>query len=225
MAEKKIMRKIAALFAKTVANGATEEEALAAAQMAQKLIAQYHVDLDAAMNDEEIKREDLRVTRQWQQMLATIIARNMCCRVIALSEKGKSFAVFYGRDTDREAAIKSFEMMSAVCKKGIRREKAIAREIFGSFQGVEKAYAMSFVKAVNAELSRQCTALALVVPLEVNEKVHKDFPKLYSYSMRPNVYRKNMKDMIFHAKEIGQRDGHEVAERRGIDSSPRLLGN
>lgn len=225
MAKKNIARKIAALFAKTVTNGATEEEALAAAQLAQKLMAQYHVELEAAMNDEEIRREDVHVTRQWQQMLATIIARNMCCRVVSLSHARKSFAVFYGRDTDREAAIQTFTMMCEVCKRGIRREKVIARDAFGSFQGVEGAYAMSFVQAVNAELSQQCRALALIIPGEVHDKVAKDFPHLSSYSMRPVTYRRQMKNMILHAQEVGKQDGHKTAKRRGIASGVKQIAN
>ena len=49
----KLLARIRALFSKTVANGATEAEELAATKKARELIEQYQIDLGA----EELKRE------------------------------------------------------------------------------------------------------------------------------------------------------------------------
>lgn len=44
MTKDDVLRKIEALLSKTVERGATEHEAIAAANLAQKLIAKYHIE-------------------------------------------------------------------------------------------------------------------------------------------------------------------------------------
>ena len=51
----KIIKKIEKLLNQTVENGCTEQEALAAATMAQKLIAKHHIDVRQIGTDEDEK--------------------------------------------------------------------------------------------------------------------------------------------------------------------------
>ena len=157
--DEKINKKIAALMNMTVEKGATMHEALAAANKAQELIAKYHVSI-VGSQEENVGEDDLESSRKWIQVLANIVCKNMACRLIMFSQNRKTFLKFIGKDSDRTAAVKTFQMLVAVCQSGIKKEKRCAR----SLKGVEFAYASGFMKAVAEEMEKQSWALMLVVP-------------------------------------------------------------
>lgn len=217
MAEDKVMRKIAALLSKTIENGATEQEAMSAAKKAQELIAKYHIDMREYSDEESINREDIGFTRSWMHLLATIVAKNMCCEVISTNMKyGKKYLAFIGKDTDRAACLKTYDMLLQTCKKGIQREKAKAKAEYGTFKGAEDAYARSFVHAVGKELGKQCRALVLVIPQEVEDKTSEEFPTIKVHRLRPIEYYAHTRDGIEDAKRAGAADGMDASMMRPI---------
>lgn len=219
-ANEKIMGKIANLMAKTVENGCTAQEAAAAATMAQKLIAKYHVDMRCYSDVEEIEREETGITRSWQHSLATIVAANMCCKVIGSTTyrngKRQKTLIFVGRDTDRKSCMKVFDMLMEVCRKGIAREKRLAQESYGKTMGVEGFYSSGFISAVEKELEAQCRALVLVVPEAVEEKYHEFFPNAKKTPRRKISYYSDMRQGLSGIRERGEVDGREAASRKAL---------
>lgn len=214
---KKIMDRIAKLLSKTTENGCTPEEAATASKMAQKLIAKHHIDM-RAYEPEEINTGRADITRDWMHTLATAVASNMCCKVVGSTFRRKKYLTFVGRDTDREACIKTWEMMVAVCKRGATIEKRKVKEKYGTDKGVEKVYAMSFAIAVNEEMSKQCRALVLVVPEEVTCKYHALFPNAKQNVSKPIRYATKAQDGINEAGAHGYAAGKEAASRKGIEN-------
>ena len=171
--DEKIINKIAALMKMTVENGATVHEAVAAANKAQELIAKYHVSI-VDSQEEKIGEEELEGSRKWFQLLANVVCKNMACRLIMFSQNRKTFLKFIGRESDRTAAIKTFQMLLAVCQRGIKKEKRRAR----SAKGVEFAYATGFITAVEEEMGKQSRALMLVVPSEIDKHIEAKYPEV-----------------------------------------------
>lgn len=124
----KVKARIRALTEKTVSNGCTEAEALAAAEMVGRLLDRY------ALSMEEI---DLRQARCVQKEVplqgrqrrpvdgcVPAIARFCDCKVwLARDERGMRY-VFFGFEADAELAVYLF----SVVERGIRSETASFRE-------------------------------------------------------------------------------------------------
>lgn len=215
MANSKIVEKIAALLAKTVDNGASEQEAIAAAKMAQKLMAKYQVDaVTFEEKVEEVNDEMHGVTRNWQVSLANVIAKNTCCKVVRTSAPNKrrgSAILFFGRDSDRKTAVGMWQMFAELIRQGIQRAKRRAMSEYGYTNTVESSYAMRYIQAIHEELGTQCRALALVIPAEVDDAVHKKFPKLTTKTIS---YRVNSAGSM--AGNMGYRDGKSAASTKRL---------
>ena len=76
MENEKIMNKIMALLNKTVENGATEQEAIAAGLMAQRLMKKYKISEVIDTNKpKEVIRNDIKIkTKTWITSLAGVIS-------------------------------------------------------------------------------------------------------------------------------------------------------
>lgn len=209
--QQKIMERISNLMAKTVENGCTPEEAAAAATMAQKLIAKYHIDMREYVESEDVGIDTDMIRKPWQQSLATTIARNTCCNVVGTSFRGRrgiKRLTFIGRETDRLAVLQMYDRLVQVCMRGIDAEKKRYKQKFGHTRGVEASYAMGFINAVNNAMNEQCRALALVIPESVETKIKELFPRL-----------KKTKAPTFKANEAfkrGYADGRSAAGRKSI---------
>lgn len=180
----KIMDKIRALLEKTVENGASQEEAIAAAAAAQRLMAKYKISEVTAQAPEEIDSTEFELMRQWQAELASALAKNLCCRCVRSVSGGKSRIIVMGKAQDREVWQTMFETFFILIFNGIKEEKKKAKELYGHCRDVELAYARGFIQAINEELGQQCRALALVIPDEVNLATHRRFPFLSHRSAR-----------------------------------------
>ena len=222
MENEKILRKISALLNVTQENGATVEEALTAAKKAQELIAKYHFNvLENPTEKENVGEKNIAGSRKWIQILANIVCQNMSCRFIAFTENHKTFMKFIGRDSDRLAAVKTFQMLLSVCQKGIAKEKIRAKNSSGSSKGVEIAYATGFIKAVEEEMGRQCKALMLVVPSEVDEHIQKNYPCLRTVRATVTYQYRNQNDIEI-AKSNGYRDGKNLVGQKKIGSDSHV---
>lgn len=171
--EKAILEKVKALLSKTQENGASEQEALAAANAAQRLLAKYNLEMESISIEEEkeISEEYIDYTRNWQAVLAHIVCKNMCCR--GFTTNGKSFCIV-GESVHRKTAMETIKSLIITCKKGY---KAFLKQsgYNGRSKGLEKTYCLSFCEGVNVALGQQCRALALVVPDEVNKYTEKKY--------------------------------------------------
>ena len=213
-----IIRKINALMQVTVEHGATVDEALTAASMAQKLMAKYHIDsINLADEKEKVDEDSLDASRKWIQLLASIVGHNMCCQVIISTVNRKALLKVIGRESDRKIALDTINMLVTVCQQGIKREKARAKSQFGEAAGVELAYASGFIQAVREEMSKQCKALMLVIPDDVNKHVKEHYPRLAQTTIRNNINYRNAEN-ISTARSNGYIDGKNLVSHRQLNS-------
>lgn len=169
MTEDKILNKIRNLFA-LAGNNPSEHEAAAAALKAQELMAKYHIDMAQVDGIDKIeffnavyKNSDKHEMKKWKLMLAPIIAKNFCCKVYA---SGKSI-VFFGYKKDAEIAREVFGFLYSAGNKGAVRCYNSCRKDGKSTKGVMNTYLMGFADGIRKEFEKQCTALMVITPKEV----------------------------------------------------------
>jgi len=151
----------------------SEQEALSASMMAQRLLAKYNIDIAQVTGkekEEEIQQvvADIGSGNKWKYSLAEVVARSYCCKCFY---HGSEQVVFYGYQSDVLIARRVFVYLFTVGNSLARRYTKKERELYGSADGVYNSFCIGFVQGVKNELDKNCTALMLVVP----EKVKNSF--------------------------------------------------
>jgi hypothetical protein len=168
----KIIAKVAKLLELgDLSKNPSEAEAIAASMKAQELLAKYNLDITAVTGEE--KKEDVEQVvsdigtgKKWKYGLAEVIARSYCCRVFYV---GAEQVVFYGYKSDILIARRVFVYLFEVGNRLANAHVKERRENYDDTKGVYNSFCSGFVDGVDGELSRNCKALVLVVPQEVNE--------------------------------------------------------
>lgn len=153
-------------------NNPSENEAQAAALKAQELMAQYHISLaevEDVQDVENIVEESIMVGNgcKWKYRLANVVARNFRCRTFYY---GTRIVVFYGYETDAKIAAQTFEYLFKIGHSKGLKERAEYKKAGLWTDGIYNNFCAGFIKGVSSALDKQCTALMIVVPKEVNEK-------------------------------------------------------
>lgn len=224
--EEKIIEKIRKCLA-LANNNPSEEEAKAAALMAQKLLAKYNISLvdveQLEGKPEEIIEECVwfkdcvkGVARAWKYQLASIVSENFRCKHFFY---GKSGVVFYGHQTDAQAAGEVFKYLFGMGDKLANRVTyRVLRQYHKQGQsakvsGIYNSWVTGFLKGLSESFKKQCTALMIVVPEDVkqsyDEKV-KGF-KCLKARMRNNGFDKE-------AYNNGFVTGKEAMAQRAIEA-------
>lgn len=156
-------------------NNPSQEEAISAALMAQKLMAKYRIQEDETLDEitEEESIESIFSEQKhdsslhaWRKSLAMIIAKNFCCKCYMSG----SDVVFRGYKQDAEIALGAYTYLYTIGDRlGSKAYNESLRNT-GSGRGVYNSFVMGFLKGVDEGLSVQCTALMLVVPKKVEEE-------------------------------------------------------
>ena len=155
MTNEKIIEKIKKLLEMTEENGASENEAMVAALKAQKLMAEYNIDLidvqDEHKPTDEIGEEyvDLsdnghRVSK-WKGRLASIIAQNFRCKVYL---HGNEAVVFYGYKTDAKIAGDVFKFLFKTGGKLANKYYNLCRKEGKNTKGVLNAYLVGYCQGI-----------------------------------------------------------------------------
>lgn len=194
-------------------NNPSKEEAQSAALMAQRLLAQYHlsmVDIEEMEKEVETIEEvfvEVGMGNKWKGTLASIIAKNFRCKVYFY---GKDCLVFYGYEMDASVAADTFEQMFT---QGIRLANKYKRECTGDTRGVFNSYVMGFCAGLREGLEKQCTALMIVTPKEVE-----DSWKQKSSNFRHSTcnIRTSGNSNGYYAHQAGHRAGRDAAGSRMI---------
>ena len=200
-------------------NNPNENEAMAAALKAQELMAKYNIDSSAIGSDESEKELFKAVWRdtgkhemkKWKVSLAQIIAKNFCCKVYFLGTKGCQDVVFYGFKKDATIAIEVFRFLYQSGNKFAVRYYNQCKKEGRNTRGVMNTYLMGFCDGIKEVLDRQCTALMLVIPKEVEEsytEMSKNFRTAQNRISMNHDYR---------AYDEGKTDGRNTASARGIE--------
>ena len=199
-------------------NNPNENEAMAATLKAQELMAKYNIDSSAIDSDQSEKELYKAVwqdngkheMKKWKIELATVIAKNFCCKVYFLGHRG-SDVVFYGFKKDAKVAIEVFKFLYAAGNKLAVRYYNKCKKEGKNTRGIMNTYLSGFCDGIKEVLDRQCTALMIVIPKEVEEsyaEMSKNFGKLKSTLIISNDQR---------AYSEGRRDGKDTATARGIE--------
>lgn len=154
-------------------NNSNQNEAIAASLKAQQLMAKYDVelaDIDNSHDKLEIAEEYCECNKDglsFKRMLASAIARNFRCKCYTRQSFDLIQVFFYGYRQDAEIASRVF---SYLYHTGIRMANKQYREkrAYGySFSRTD--WLLGFADGVDRELGKQCRALMLITPQEVED--------------------------------------------------------
>lgn len=209
MNKEQLMNKVNKLLA-LAGNNPSQEEANAAYLKAQKLIAEYNLNMDEFSEDKESivmmpathsNNEGYRTT------LAMILAKNFRCRVIMSGNQVN----FIGYKTDAEVCVQVFNHAYKVSHNaGLRLERQ-ARKEGRSTRGVANCYWMGFCAGIREVLDEQCRALMIVVPEEVNQELNARAGGKYKGGMR-------LRGTDMSAYNTGKSDGRNHMRSRQIEA-------
>ena len=209
----KIIAKIRKLLEMTQENGASENEAMIAALKAQKLMAEYNLeitDVEGELDSKEMinAEVDCKNGDKWKYRLASIIARNFCCKV---SFMNKRYAVFFGYKQHAEVAQQVFKFL-------FENGNKFADRIYYDYykkgmptRGVKNTYLVGFCQGIEDVLAKQCTALMLVVPKEVEEKFSEKMKDSKIIHSRLSIAQDR------RAYDRGVNEGRSLANARSIE--------
>lgn len=205
-------------------NNPSENEAMAAAALAQKLMAEYHItvtDIEEVNDSENIVEVEVKVGKgnKWKYALAGIVARNFRCKHFYY---GKETVVFYGYNTDAEIAAMTYEFLynfgnkkaNAYYQK-VRNESLRVSYGFDG-KGIKNSYLVGYLEGILEILERQSTALMIITPIAIEDSFKKktDGFKKMKNTNTLNVRGGNTGD---EAKEEGRVTGRMAASSRSLE--------
>lgn len=168
----KIIAKVAKLLELgDLSKNPSEAEAIAASMKAQELLAKYNLDITDVTGEEKTESveqciADVGTGKKWKYSLAEVVATSYCCKVYYINSEQ---VIFFGKSSSALIARRVFVYLFEV---GCRLANAYVKERRDAWEetkGLYNSFCLGFVQGIDGELSRHCTALALVVPQEVNE--------------------------------------------------------
>lgn len=196
-------------------NNPSQEEALAAALQAQKLMAKYNIH-EEDISLEEVKEEIGSVQTEqkhdsslhkWRVQLALVVGKNFRCKVY----KNGQDIVFRGYKADADLANDVYLMLYLIGDKlGSKAYKEALKQ--GSGKGVYNSVTLGFYEGVRDALNKQCTALMIVTPKEVEEEFA-EFSKNFKKSKASLNYN-NIDGELFNK---GYQEGRNAVAARGIE--------
>lgn len=170
----KILEKIEKLLA-LAGNNPNENEAMDAALKAQELMAKYNIelaDVEGPGKSETIVMEtyapkaNCHYVRKWRYNLASIVAKNFCCKTYVINSET---TVFYGYEKDAKIAVEVFKFLFETGNKLANRYYLKCKKEGRETKGVLNTYLVGFCDGIKEALDKQCTALMIVIPKEVEE--------------------------------------------------------
>lgn len=202
-------------------NNPSEEEAKSAALKAQRLMAEYHISMSEVEAVEDIdsiveKSVKIGTGNKWKYTLAGIIAKNFRCKHFYY---GKSSVVFYGHEVDAEIAAETFKFLfetgnkAAISFYNKLRNEAVRYGKFFDGTGIKNSFLIGYLEGIKEELEKQCTALMIVVPKEVEEGYSertKECHKMQLSGLRATSYYGNQ------SREEGRKTGKNAISSKQL---------
>lgn len=183
MNKEALMKKVEKLLS-LAGNNPSQEEAQSAMAKAQKLIAEYNLDMSKLKDDE---REDIVVVRcehpnnnGYRVTLASILSENFRCKVLMVGNRVN----FIGYKTDAEVCKRVFEYAYKTARRGGQKEERKTRTLTGTGKGVFNAFVSGFCAGVKKVLDEQCRALMIVTPQEVIDELNSITTGTYKGGMK-----------------------------------------
>lgn len=209
----KIIAKIRKLLEMTLENGASENEAMIAALKAQKLMAEYNLNIA----DIETKDEGATIAEEmfecgngdkWKYGLANIIATNFRCKTYFVT---KSHVVFYGYESNAKIALDVFKFLFNTGNKLADRCYYEYYKNGENTRGVKNTFLAGFCEGIKDVLGKQCVALMIVTPKDVEDSFA---DKSKNWKTSQNRLRGSNDTRAF---EKGRQEGRNTANARSIE--------
>lgn len=189
----KMIEKIKKMLA-LAENNPSEEESLAAALQAHKLMVKYNIHEDD-VSLEEVKDDIVSIFSEqkhnsnlhnWRKQLGLVVANAFRCKCYI---NGKDI-VFRGYKEDAQLALEVYLMLYNVGDALGSKAYGKQLEETGSGKGAYNSVALGFLHGVKAAFEEQCTALMVVTPKEVEED-WSSFSANFKQSRSASVYSVN----------------------------------
>lgn len=209
----KIADKIQHLLDKTVANGATEEEARTALLLAQKLMAKYNIEANELNGDEKVEyvlepcKVKVNPRSKWMCM---IMASSFAVRAIISGNR----ICYFGYKANVAAAKSALEFAHKVMERGMTRacrEQGLEPSQAGASL-IYNAYAKGFLTALGEAMDAQTVALVVVVPEDVNQA----FEEKFAHAKKGRKTSMKMGYDQWDAYQSGRKDGKTVMNNRSL---------
>ncbi len=212
--KKQIIEKIKKIMALSE-NNPNKNEAIAAALKAQKLMAKFHIE-ESELGEEltESKIDSMQCvvngkTQKWRLQLAVVLAKNFRCKIYL----NNGNVTFYGYEEDIKICSEVFYSLYKIGVKLSDKLKRETRKEFGTAKGIRNTFCMGFVAGIKSELEKQCTALMIVIPKEVNEK-YCDLQKSFNGKSKSTAVKMGSDKQVF---DKGFQSGKDAVKQRGIE--------
>jgi len=208
MNKEALMNKVNKLLA-LAGNNPSQEEANSAYLKAQKLIAEYNLNMSEFNEDKDeivMLPAEHPNNNGYRTQLAMILAQNFRCRCIMCGNRVN----FIGYKADAEVCVQVFNHAYKVSRRlGQKREREM-RQATGNAQGVFNSYVRGFCAGIKEVLDAQCRALMIVVPDEVDKELAE---------RAGGKYKGGMRQSYFYSEDYnaGKRDGRNHMNSRYIE--------
>lgn len=214
MTREKALEKITKLLNVTTEKGASENEAILAAIQAQKLMALYDVEItdigEDSEKDEIVESSFVTGTgAKWKYTLAQVIAKNFCCKVFT---NGRNTIVFYGYKKNADVAREVFKFLFTAGNRFASNHYMRAYNKNENTKGIRNAFLDGYVSSIREVFEKQCTALMLVIPDEVNDAYNIKFAN--NKKVIRTGFRKSTNEEHFNE---GKLKGRDIANARYIE--------
>lgn len=214
MTDSKIADKIEKLLA-LANNNPNENEAKLALLKAQKLMAEYNIELSSLSRGAELNHT-LEVTKvkanPRNNQLGTLIANSFGVKGILVM----NYWEFFGREADAKAAASALTYIHKVLEAGIRRvckEHGLKSTQRGAVE-YYNPYALGFINGLRKALGEQTKALCIVVPEDVNTKFAERFKQIRNYRGQ----RMRLENMDYDSYLKGHKDGYSAMDKRSLEA-------
>lgn len=199
-------------------NNPSKEEAIAAAALAHKLMAEYHLelaDVEGVTDVDKVHEEHVNIGKgnKWKYALAGILAKNFRCKHFYY---GKETVVFYGYKLDTQIAASTFRFLFTYGNKMATNYYNKIRNQGLYTKGVKNAFYIGYLEGIQEVLERQCTALMVVTPPEIEQKYQDRISgckKMQNSGLSYNGGNTGM-----DAREEGRFTGKNAVQQRSIES-------
>lgn len=218
----RLRAKIAALQAKTAAAGCTEAEAMAAAAVAARLMAEHAFD-QADIGITEAAAPDRTLQPTWRDRLSNAIAYVTNTATLTIEAQGQ--ILFIGREPGPDIAAYLRDVCIRAVEREVRAFKLTPFYVRRRKLATRRAAVADFIDGMVIRLTVRLTELFKPVidraaRVEAQNAVARRFPKMVT------VARKAREPRFSQATGAGWRAGADVGLHHGVagGAAPKLIG-
>jgi len=222
---KDIKTVITALLAKTVARGATEEEASSAAAKAQELLSKHRLsmaeiasetDTQEPLDSSVVEEYQGHITIHWQRILINGIAKLNTCECIRMYRPSR--IVIFGKESDREFVMYMYNMLKYQINDLARRNaRGMGVKGANSYRHGMTVTVLNRLAEQETDIRRSASSHALMILGKDKELVRRAY--LQSIGRGASPIKGFNRRINADAYQAGVRDGHNVQFNRGLGGS------